>query len=515
MRVFSHTPKAQGVRALAWMGVGLLLALGASCRSSHEVTVTRRADSTTNPGWPKGKPPFRSVQLAALKVTVPAVANAELINDDELCMTCHETYVKSFQHNVHRQQKCEECHGPGSEHVRTRGKEPGLILSFSKLTPPQRSELCLKCHEQSQCSPGCSWRTSLHAHKGVACTNCHTSHYNVPPGTPSTTVPGADEAGRLPRPTVDLASYLKQEAPPSQEELRRTSAHLGAIEPNVCYRCHANMQQLARVAHPHQIGGVHGFSCSTCHNPHGQIKPETRQDLCLSCHQQTPTTAWHSSTHAQMGVACTDCHNPHPTSSVQPIVDISHTAVRRPPRLPMSVDDPNVCYKCHQKIFAEFALPSHHPLKEGKMACADCHDPHGQNLVSDGRGQALNNLKGASVNLLCYKCHAEKQGPFVFEHPPVTENCDICHTPHGAVTNNLLRQPTTFLCLRCHTGHRKDNRNPDLTIFAGNPGGVPATLPHPTGLVLRAGQYTDCTQCHSQVHGSDIPSNSGRGTFFR
>ena len=63
------------------------------------------------------------------------------------------------------------------------------------------------------------------------------------------------------------------------------------------------------------------------------------------------------------------------------------------------------------------------------------------------------NLKEATINLVCYKCHAEKQGPFAFEHPPVRENCCICHNPHGAVANNLLKQPATFLCLRCHAGH--------------------------------------------------------------
>ena len=86
----------------------------------------------------------------------------------------------------------------------------------------------------------------------------------------------------------------------------------------------------------------------------------------------------------------------------------------------MSVQEPEACYKCHPKIYGLNALPSHHPIKEGKMVCSDCHDPHGQ------YGNE-NNLKEATINLLCYKCHAEKQGPFAFEHPPVRENC--CDLP--------------------------------------------------------------------------------------
>ncbi len=53
----------------------------------------------------------------------------------------------------------------------------------------ERSEVCAQCHEQNACAPGLEWRTSAHAHHGVACTDCHVkNHYNVPEGTP-TTVP--------------------------------------------------------------------------------------------------------------------------------------------------------------------------------------------------------------------------------------------------------------------------------------------------------------------------------------
>jgi len=159
----------------------------------------------------------------------------------------------------------------------------------------------------------------------------------------------------------------------------------------------------------------------------------------------------------------------------------------------MSVEEPEVCYKCHQKIFAVNALPSHHPIKEGKMVCSDCHDGHGQ---EEG------NLKDASVNLVCYKCHADKQGPFVWEHPPVTENCAICHEPHGTVANNLLRQPVTFLCLRCHDGHRGDHGSGARTGIDTRP-------------ALQAGFYTDCTQCHQQIHGSDFKGNGRFKDFMR
>jgi DmsE family decaheme c-type cytochrome len=437
-----------------------------------------------------------------LRAALPAVADAEFVNDDELCLTCHKTYTETFKENVHQgiPQSCEGCHGPASRHVSTRGKEPGLILGFKKLPPAEAAELCLKCHEENACAPGASWRTSVHAHHAVSCGDCHTSHYNVPPGTPATTEPGAE--ARTPNGTrATLASYQESAEPAVRPPLYGTSENLGAITPQICYRCHAGMQQYQQVAHSHQICGAAGFDCSTCHDPHGKIRQETRTDLCLQCHNGTPTMAWHSSVHSRLGVACTDCHNPHPDTGVQEVVNIRHTDVARPKRLPMSVNEPDACYRCHQNIYAMGTFPSHHPIYEGKMTCSDCHDPH---------GQAHGNLNANSLNQVCYRCHAEKQGPFVREHPPVTENCAICHEPHGTVANNLLRQPTTFLCLRCHTGHRKDNRNPDATWIAEQPDRA-----NPTGFIIRAGHYADCSQCHTQVHGSDIGSNTGRGTFLR
>jgi DmsE family decaheme c-type cytochrome len=280
--------------------------------------------------------------------------------------------------------------------------------------------------------------------------------------------------------------------------IREASKNMGAIAPQVCYRCHSGMAQFEKLAHPHQTLGPNGFTCATCHDPHGKIRDETRTDLCLQCHNNSsPTMAWHSSTHSQYGVACTDCHNPHPHTGVQQIVNISHTSITRPKRMPMSVDEPNVCYKCHPKVYAENALPSHHPIKEGKMVCSDCHDGH---------GQSKGNLREASVNQVCYRCHAEKQGPFAYEHPPVTENCGICHSPHGTVANNLLHQPATFLCLRCHTGHRTGPSGPNHGPLLGDVGTDPR---------LQAAFYTDCTQCHTQIHGSDQPSPHVSHAWFR
>lgn len=489
--------------------VMVMMVLGmASCRSPH--SPTRRTETNLDPGWPKGNSFFHQASFRKLQVTVPEIAGAEFVDDDELCLSCHETYTKTFAQNVHGGHSCEACHGPASRHLETRGKEPGLLYDFKKADPTIAAELCLRCHENNACEPGARWRTSVHAHNSVTCTDCHTSHYNVPPGTPATVEEEGESAARFPyhlqaallgksgqdSHRVTLAQYEQREG---WRSLKGTSNNMGAVDPYVCYQCHCDMRDMQEIASPHQICGSNGFNCTTCHDPHGKIREESRKDLCLSCHQNgSPTMAWHSSTHDMNGVACTDCHNPHPRACVPQVVSVSHTEVRRPKRIPMSVDEPRTCFKCHPKIFGLNGLPSHHPIKEGRMVCSDCHDGH---------GQLEGNLKADSVNLLCAKCHAEKQGPFVFEHAPASENCAICHEPHGTVTNNLLRQPTTFLCLRCHAGHR------ERVLQVGPRLSTNYDIDGNTG--IQPGFYKDCTQCHAQVHGSDMHGLVPGGTFMR
>ncbi|MFH1268116.1 MAG: cytochrome c3 family protein [Planctomycetota bacterium] len=468
-----------------------LLVMGiASCSSSYRPT--RRTETHLDAGWPRGNNFFHQASYGKQQAAVPDIEGAELVDDDELCLACHQAYTESFAHNVHRGDTCESCHGPASRHMETRGKEPGLILSLKKqagtgiqLNAAQRSEVCIKCHEQNACASGSKFRYSKHAACGVACTDCHTGHYDVPPGTPATTEPGEtflDSEGRQ----IRLSAYYADEGYGDKPSLKGTSNNLGAVAPGICYKCHSDMQTYQEIAGPHQICGPNGFNCTTCHDPHGKIKEESRTDLCLCCHGQgSPVMAWHSATHSLEGVACTDCHNPHPTTQVQRFVNISHTDINRPERRMMSVQEPEVCYKCHQEIFAMNALPSHHPIKEGHMVCSDCHDGH---------GQLEGNLKAEHITQLCWKCHADKQGPFAYEHPPVTEDCGICHEPHGTVADHLLKQPPAFLCLRCHVGHRDGSHGSgDRVNIDANP-------------QLRPGLYTDCTTCHSQIHGSDLPS---------
>jgi DmsE family decaheme c-type cytochrome len=118
------------------------------------------------------------------------------------------------------------------------------------------------------------------------------------------------------------------------------------------------------------------------------------------------------------------------------------------------------------------------PFREGKVTCTDCHNPHGT------PNPKL--LIESTTNETCYKCHAERRGPFLFEHPPVMENCANCHDPHGTTRPQMLKASAPRLCQQCHIEAR-----------------------HPTTPQLATQRFAfnrGCTNCHSQIHGSNSPS---------
>ena len=142
---------------------------------------------------------------------------------------------------------------------------------------------------------------------------------------------------------------------------------------------------------------------------------------------------------------------------------------------------------CHPAVRARMNRVSHHPVREGAMQCSSCHDVHGSNpklVAADW------------VNETCYQCHAEKRGPFLWEHQPVREDCTLCHRPHGSVHASLLKNRAPWLCQQCHLAPQHPS-----TAYSGT--GLPgATIPSGAQQMLgKAGLNS-----HSEVHGSNHPS---------
>ena len=150
--------------------------------------------------------------------------------------------------------------------------------------------------------------------------------------------------------------------------------------------------------------------------------------------------------------------------------------------------DPQACFACHFQQHAEFHFPEHHPVREGKMNCVQCHDPHGFDIMKPAGGLAM-----ARVNQQCATCHREQSRRVVFEHEALREGCTTCHQPHGSINNKMLVQPDPNLCLRCHAQVQGAGVRPGQLIIG--------KVNHST--FVNRGTCWSST-CHTAVHGSNI-----------
>ncbi len=275
-------------------------------------------------------------------------------------------------------------------------------------------------------------------------------------------------AGSSPGPEVcagchqDRVDYFEQSVH-GQTADPRTPANNGA-----CAKCHGDGTEHVKQGGGRGVGGIK--------NPGSKLMSAgEKNEICLSCHRGGSTrTHWDTSTHAARGNACTSCHTLH-----------------SPDKVLNKVTQPQVCFNCHKNQRIEINRPSHHPIAEGKMACSDCHNPHGS------IGRAL--MKRDSVVETCYQCHAEKRGPFVHPHDPVTEDCSLCHNPHGTVTDSMLKVRPPFLCQQCHTPHGAFIAQARGQGQVGSLGGKSA---------VNVTQARGCVNCHTEVHGSNNPTTT-------
>jgi DmsE family decaheme c-type cytochrome len=245
----------------------------------------------------------------------------------------------------------------------------------------------------------------------------------------------------------------------------------------MCAACH-DEQVTSIAASPHRVLSDESRpeaqrGCEACHGPGGAHAEESgtvfdgmqtfdaknpaaqRSAPCLACHGgASKLHDFRSGEHALSGVACTDCHRIHAPGE--------HLLRKQPPDL---------CYGCHLDIKAKFALPEHHKVPEGVMGCLDCHNPHGN--------QRFALMRGSDDRQRCERCHADLQGPYVFEHAGAfVEGCERCHDPHGSLNRHLLvRQQVAQLCYECHTVTPTNHVQPS---------------------------FRDCTRCHTAIHGSNF-----------
>jgi predicted CXXCH cytochrome family protein len=214
---------------------------------------------------------------------------------------------------------------------------------------------------------------------------------------------------------------------------------------------------------------------------------------CATCHEAI-TRDFRTATHARLkapgdnakNMGCESCHGP---GSLHVKSGGERGTIVNPKK------SPTTCFQCHMEVRAKFDLPHHHPVLEGKVSCADCHNPHKGDAIKGGGTNLPQSLKGGGMALLsqnetCFQCHTAQRGPFVYEHEALREGCVSCHSPHGSVNQRMLTERNQTLCLKCHF----QQQTAPGRIFIGD---TEHTTFLPQGTCWSAG-------CHEAIHGSQV-----------
>ena len=299
--------------------------------------------------------------------------------------------------------------------------------------------------------------------------------------------PGADAtAARLKRDAVCTRCHDESETKPLLSIYQTRHGVTADARTPACQNCHGDSDK-------HVAGGkgegnasrpspdvVYGTK-TTVNRASEAIKQE---ETCLACHRAGKRLMWDGSQHQSHDVPCAACHSVH---------------VKSDPVLTKTTQ-PEVCFACHKTVRAQTHRISTHPIDAGLMACSSCHNPHG----SVGPNLMIKN----SVNDTCYTCHAEKRGPFLWEHQPVTDDCTNCHTPHGSTNAPLLKARPPWLCQECHSGDHGAQVNSGANLQNGAVTTVNGINPLAnSGARIQMGGRA-CLNCHVLVHGSNHPAGA-------
>jgi len=299
-------------------------------------------------------------------------------------------------------------------------------------------------------------------------------------------------SGRVVAPIARLMTGFPQQSSAPQ------AGGANFVGDDTCTACHETEGKTllgslhGKSANPRTPAAKTNQACETCHGPgkeHAESGDKTKirvfpamaphdvTAVCLTCHNRGNHAGWEGSGHERRNLSCITCHSVHsPKSAERQLVQATQT---------------QVCATCHRlQVTKTERAVAHMPVREGKMSCSSCHNPHGS--ISN-----VKNLKtGSSVAELCTSCHTEMRGPMLFEHAPVRENCATCHDPHGSSNDRMLVVRMPMLCQRCHIASKH-----------------PATLYDKDQITTNKSNRMfgrSCVNCHSNVHGSNHPS----GQFF-
>lgn len=287
---------------------------------------------------------------------------------------------------------------------------------------------------------------------------------------------------------VSAAGPAKVAAPKTAQAVKPAPNPADYAGEASCVGCHDDKSYKGQLhglaSNPRTPSATH--ACESCHGPgkaHAEsgdaklilnpakVSPQRASEQCVTCHTGKTHTLWAGSQHDQRNVGCVSCHSVHAAKG---------------PTLLKAKDQMTLCATCHRSITNKQHRFNHMPVREGALVCSSCHNPHGSTNVKLLKA-------GTTVDESCTSCHADKRGPYLWEHAPVSESCVTCHEPHGTNNERMLVSKVPFLCQRCHV----TSRHPP-TVYEGY------LLKNSSSGNRLFGR--GCVTCHQQIHGSNAPS---------
>jgi tetratricopeptide (TPR) repeat protein len=196
------------------------------------------------------------------------------------CMFCHNGYPSDANGGLASGIDCQRCHGPGEEHVNSRGR----ILNPARLSPARQVEICMQCHLES-------------------------ASRSIPES-----IRRFERSPFSYRPSEPLGDFVIHfDAARQVENAFTVNNSAYGLRASACFRRSGTM------------------TCSTCHNPHRVLRGAE-----ADAHYTAACRTCHSTSHALSANTCVRCHMPkRRTQDATHVVMTDHRIRRRHP-----ADDP-------------------------------------------------------------------------------------------------------------------------------------------------------------------------------